>query len=231
MSNDPEPDTRQRRIAGWPRRLARRLLMAAGTILLIQLTIGFTGLPGALTRWLAGGDPSTDRPRYVVVLGGGGIPSATGLMRTYCAAAFAAGQTGMTFIVALPSDGDPATNSVGRMRDELILRGIPADAILMETRGRNTHEQAVNIREMLASDIDTPVALVTSPYHVRRAILCFRKEGFTQVTGLPSAEVSAEADMGNGLAFRYGFWNNLISALEVLRELTALALYAMQGWL
>lgn len=231
MSNTPEPGNRQGRVPDWLPRLARRLLMTAGIILLLQLTIGFTGLPGGLTRWLAGGNPPADTPRYVIVLGGGGIPSGTGLMRTYCAAAFAAGQTGMTFIVALPSDGDPATNSVGRMRAELILRGIPPDSILMETRGRNTREQALNIHAMLSTDADAPVALVTSPYHVRRALLCFRKAGFTRVTGLPSSEVSAEADMGNGLAFRYGFWSNLTATIEVLRELTALALYAARGWL
>lgn len=208
------------------------LLAACGVMFVVQIAVGFLGLPRTLTLWLTGGEPPRDvTPRYVVVLGGGGIPSESGLIRTYCAAAYGAGRSGVTFIVALPSDGDPATNSVGRMRDELILRGIPAGSVLMEYRGRSTQEQAVNIRRMIGSDAGKRVVIVTSPYHVRRSVLCFRKQGFNRVSGLPADSVGAEADLGGGVTLRYAFWNNLISTIEAARELCAMAQYKLRGWL
>ena len=33
----------------------------------------------------------------------------------------------------IPTDGVPEETSVGRMRDELVMRGVPAEQILMET--------------------------------------------------------------------------------------------------
>lgn len=231
MDDDRTYDRRGRRRRGWFSKALGFLLKLCGLAFVLQIAVGFVGLPGRLTAWLAGGEPPADHPRYVAVLGGGGIPSATGLMRTYCAAAYGAGRTGVTFIVALPADRDPETSSVGRMRDELVLRGIPAGSVLMEVRGRNTHEQARNIHRMLRSEEDEHIAIVTSPYHVRRALLCFRAQGFTHVTGLPATGVGAEADLGGGVTLRYAFWSNLVSEIEVLRELIALAQYRWNGWL
>lgn len=225
---DDRPQSRRKgpiaRGIGW-------LLALCGILFVAQVFVGFVGLPGWLLFWMTGGEPPVDHPRYVVVLGGGGIPSETGLMRTYCAAAYGAGRTGVTFIVALPADGDPTTNSVGRMRRELVMRGIPAESVIMEYRGRSTWEQAANIRRMLDSGTDQHMAIVTSPYHVRRALLCFRKQGFRNVTGLPAVGVGAEADLGGGTTLRYAFWSNLVSEIEVLRELCALAQYGWKGWI
>lgn len=215
----------RRRLPGW-------LLQLCGVIFLVQVGIGFLGLPGVLTRWLVGGVPQPiEDPRYVVVLGGGGIPSGSGLIRTYCAADYGVGLTGVTFIVALPADGDPATNSVGRMRDELVLRGIPREQVLLESKGRNTHEQAMNIRRMLDSDRGACVVLVSSPFHIRRSLLCFRQQGFERVVGLPAFGTGAEADLGGNTALRYDFWSNLTAGVEALRELCALAQYGLCGWL
>jgi uncharacterized SAM-binding protein YcdF (DUF218 family) len=214
-------------LAGWV------FVTLAGWVFVAQIVIGFTGLPHELTSWLAGNDFRSDgAPRYVVVLGGGGIPSETGLIRTYHAAAFDVAHTGLTHIVALPSDGDPTTNSVGRMRDELVMRGIPAASIRMEYRGRDTHEQAANVRTLLGPDaLNQSVIVVTSPYHLRRALLCFRKEGFRRVSGLPAQSIGAEADLGPGVAWRYVFWSNLENTIAAARELLALLQYGLKGWI
>lgn len=225
---DDMPQFRKR---GRITRVVGILLVLCGFLFMLQVLVGFVGLPCRLLFWMTGGEPPVDHPRCIVVLGGGGIPSETGLMRTYCAAAYGAGRTGVTFIVALPADGDPATSSVGRMRGELVMRGIPAESVIMEYRGRSTWEQAANIRRMLDSETDQHMAIVTSPYHVRRALLCFRKQGFRNVTGLPAVGVGAEADLGGGTTVRYAFWSNLVAEIEVLRELCALAQYWWKGWI
>jgi uncharacterized SAM-binding protein YcdF (DUF218 family) len=167
-----------------------------------------------------------------VVLGGGGIPSSSSLLRTYWAAQYGKNLTGTTFIVSLPSDGDPQTNNVGRMRDELVLRGIPLSAIRMEYHGVNTHEQAVNIQHLLGHEaLDQPILIVTSEYHMRRAVLCFRELGFTQVSGLLANEIGTEAEVGPWACLRYGVWAHLEQETHILRELVALEAYKLKGWI
>jgi uncharacterized SAM-binding protein YcdF (DUF218 family) len=102
----------------------------------------------------------------------------------------------------------------------------------MEYRGRNTHEEAVNIRDLLPPDsLDASVVLVTSPTHVRRAILCFRKAGFRHVTGMPAQSADVEANIGAHGLWRYGFWGNLENQIRIARECLALLQYKVKGWI
>ncbi len=189
-------------------------------VFLLQILLAVTGPPQCIVNWLEMPELAPQvTPRNLVVLGGGGIPSGSTLLRTYYAAQYGKNLTGTTFIVALPADGDPETSSVGRMRDELVLRGIPAAAIQMEYRGLNTHAQAVNVRDMLGPEaLDQPILIVTSGYHMRRAVLCFRKLGFTNVSGLLASEIGAEAEIGPWGWLRYGAWSHLERGIRVSRE-------------
>jgi uncharacterized SAM-binding protein YcdF (DUF218 family) len=242
------------------RALARLLAAAAAAAFGLQIALAFLGLPTPLTAWLGGrGLELREAPRYVVVAGGSGIPSETGLMRTYYAGLAGTAYTDAVFVVCLPAYRDPAQASVGRMRQELALRGIPDSRIRLESAGMNTHEQAANVRALLGDEaLDRPVLIVTSPYHVRRAVLCFRKAGFSRCGGLPAHTVSAENDMDalSPLPFtpsppgaagehplatryrqtapmpvRYWFWQNLSGQVWYFRELGSLVLYWMRGWI
>jgi uncharacterized SAM-binding protein YcdF (DUF218 family) len=212
--------------------LLRNLVRLAAALLGLQLVFAITGPPRALRDWLVGkGLEPRETPRTIVVLGGGGIPSESSLIRLYHAAQYGAGMTGTTFIVSLPADENPDANSVGRMRGELVLRGIPATQIRMETRGLGTRDQAVNIRSLLGESArQEPLVVVTSGYHVRRAVLAFRAAGFTNVRGLHAASIEAEADFGLFAWLRYGLWNNLACEADIMRELIALAFYKLRGW-
>ena len=216
----------------WIRSVGQRLGQAAGGLLVVQLICAGFGPPAVLRDWLdAKAEQPHGTPKYVVVLGGDGIPSGSSLIRSYYAAEFGRGQTGTTFIVALPADGDPNQSSVGRMRNELVLRGIPTSQILMETHGLNTYQQAGNIRRMLSpAALPEQILVVTSGFHMRRALLCFRKQGFQQVAILGAAGIDAEADPGWLTYLRYKIWANLIATIDVLRELSALLTYKLCGW-
>jgi uncharacterized SAM-binding protein YcdF (DUF218 family) len=200
--------------------LSRWALVVLG----LQILLICFGPPRSLEDWLnLARSPLPDSPRYLVVLGGGGVPSGSTLVRCYFAATIARQFTNTTVIVALPADGDPATSSVGRMRDELVLRGVPADAIRLASRGANTRQQADHIRDLLGESArEESVLVVTSHYHARRAVLCFRRAGFRNVTGVSAEEVDAEAEIGGGAWLRYGVWGNARSAVGVARELVAL---------
>jgi len=199
----------------------------------LQVLASLFRMPRWLSDWLAdAGSALVDRPRYVVVLGGGGIPSETGLMRTYRAAQLHGAYPEAHFIVSLPTQNDPDDSSVGRMRDELAMRGVPASSIRLEYRALNTHEQAVEIAKMIEPEgLDAAVVVVTSPFHVRRALLCFRKAGFANVSGKAAVHVTAEADFGGGVAVRYGFWDALETEIHFTREIVALLYYKLRGWI
>jgi len=202
-------------------------------VFLLQLAVAVVGIPAEANWWFAGPrlEPG-EIPQTVVVLGGGGIPSESGLVRTYHAAAIGTNFPAARFIVSLPADEDPETSSVGRMRDELVMRGIRRASILMEHDALNTRQQAVAIREMLGTDaLDQPILLVTSPTHGRRAVLCFRKAGFRKAGCSVAQVVAAEADPGEFAAVRYGFWRGMEIQVRFARELTAMVCYKLRGWI
>lgn len=231
-------------------RLARGLLALVGLAAVTLAALGFTSLPWKAYAWLSTDAARLgDGPEYIVVLGGGGIPSRSGLVRSYRAAEAARRFEDATVIVALPQDDELEKSAPARMKAELVLRGVAADRILLEPGGRNTREQALNVAEMIDADpARAPVLVVTSPDHLKRALLSFRKAGFGRVAGLPSLEESVAIDLsydadalgGNGLpvpdvggmiTVRYRFWTNLAYEMDVARELCALAYYRLKGWI
>jgi len=224
---------RRHQHAGPLRFFGRTLVRISAALFLVQIALATPLLDGIVASWLK--VPGTDAmgiPEYIVVLGGGGIPSDTGLMRTYYGATHSIAFPDATVIVALPADEDPETSSVGRMKDELVLRGVPASSILMETKGRNTHEQAEGIRAMLGpGTIDAPVHIVTERSHLRRSVLCFRKAGFSRVFGIGTHNTGAEADVGAGTFLRYTLWTNLQLQIRVMREMIATGVYKLRGWI
>ncbi len=201
----------------------RFISRAAVVLVALELLVLVFGPPQFVEHWLScAGTSPNPHPRYIVVLGGGGIPSDTSLTRCYYAAQFGRGMTNTTFVVALPTNGDPETSNVGKMRDELVLRGIPAVDIRLEYRGLNTRQQAASVGMLLgATAKNEPVVVVTSHLHMRRALMCFRKAGFTNVTGLVAQEHWAEAPSGPWSWFRYKAWNNGVNSIQILRELVA----------
>ncbi len=63
------------------------------------------------------------------------------------------------------------------VRRFLVDLGVPADKIIMEYKSRNTLENALFSREIcLKSGFRSPI-LVTSAYHMKRSVMCFKKAG------------------------------------------------------
>lgn len=63
------------------------------------------------------------------------------------------------------------------IRDAMLLMGVPVSDILVENLSRNTHESAVELKKMLEprSINSSDCLLITSAFHMRRSIACFRK--------------------------------------------------------
>ena len=215
--------------------LCKLLWHSSALILCVAFVLAWTSIPSRAIGWLALRDVRAETmppPKHIVVLGGGGIPSQSGLMRTYAGASLHPKFPNATWWVSLPADDDPETDSVGLMKQELILRGVPSDQIDMEHTARNTYEQAVEMRKLIG-DIEAaePLMIVTSAPHMRRAVAAFEKQGFTDVWPHTAKEQDLEADVGPYVRVRYSFWQNLEAEVRFARECVALLVYRLRGWI
>jgi len=66
----------------------------------------------------------------------------------------------------------------GIMKDLLVSMGLPSQRIIIDNQSSNTHESAVNVRQILDQD---DLILVTSAGHMPRAMETFRKAGMNPV--------------------------------------------------
>ena len=111
----------------------------------------------------------------------------------------------------------------------LRLAGVPNSAIILEDKSRNTRENALLARQLLAGmpELDTLI-LVTSAFHQRRALGCFTKVGLRPIAfpaGYRSTDRRATPD----------YW--LVPSAEALanftllvHEVTGWAVYRVRGW-
>jgi len=232
-------------------RVLHGLIMVAGVIILFVFVLSFTRYPWKMYGWISRDTHVINTPpSYIVVMGGGGIPSESGLIRTWYAAEDAHRYPLAKIIVTLPDDEDVEKSHADKMLDELTMRGVAPERLLAEKKGRNTREQAMFIKEMLGKTCDEPILIVTSGPHMKRSLLTFRKLGFTDISGCIAEDESVEVDLtyhpdelggqrrafptpaaGGNTFIRYRWWNNLQYLLWTARELTALAYYWMRGWI
>ncbi len=217
------------------RRVFRSVLLAfRWSLFLLGLSVFLAvicGVPRGLYRWLSvGGASVPESVDYIVVLGGGGIPSGSGLMRTYCGAEAAGLYTNAKCIVSLPTDIDIEDSNVGRMRDELVMRGVRRERVLIESRAHDTFQQSIEIKHMLGEGFEkTHLLIVTSPSHLRRSKMCFDAQGFENVYVSAAREVGADADMGTTKTLKFFLWCNAADWIKVSRELCALGYYKVLG--
>lgn len=220
------------------------VLLFAGVVALLVTGLVLTPIPWRVYNWLCTDETVLQgNPEYIVILGGGGIPSESGLIRCYYGALAANEFPEAKIIVALPDEGTGENSSLRKMAYELMRRDVEPERILSEKKGRNTREQAVLIRALLGS---TPgqvsMLIVTSNTHMRRAMMTFRAAGFEKAAPYQASGISLDMDltyqdkelggqravMTSGelqIWLRYGVWNNVQYLTRSLRELVAISYY------
>ncbi|WP_020600235.1 YdcF family protein [Spirosoma panaciterrae] len=122
-------------------------------------------------------------------------------------------------------------NDEGQMTARfLIIGGVRPDDIILENKSRNTHENAVFTAQMLHQRFrQNQCVLITSAWHMRRAIACFRKEG-VRVTPFPTCFLS------NQRSFAPGDWllpheEEFFNAYYLVRELVGYVSYWVAGYI
>lgn len=230
-------------------RIMKILLIVAGIFSVLGGILAFTTLPFHARHWLGTTKGIVQQPPSIIILmGGAGFPSEDGLLRCYFASVLAHKFPQAVLIIALPGDTTDSVSSPRLMQAELFLRGIQKERILFENQGRNTRQQAMQIAARFNPADSLKLAVVTSPEHMYRSILCLNKVGFKQVKGFPTTDISIEEDylyfndaelkgnraippIGHNKQFRYQFWNHLEYEILVAREWCALFYYKLRSWI
>lgn len=144
-------------------------------------------LLGTLEAWHPESDTSK-RFDAIVVLGGSvqvqgtlrprATLTETSQYRTSCGALLYKQGRSSRLVVSgghVPTDGHGPTVA-SAMKVWAIQLGVPADAIVEESRSRTTYENAVESKRLLG--VDASILLVTTAYHIPRAVGLFTKQGF-----------------------------------------------------
>lgn len=175
------------------------------------------------------------------------MPSESNLMRLWYAIELSHLYPHSQLIIAIPGDTSDATSAICLMADYAVKQGIGGERISYEPDGGNTRVQALNVFSRYYTATDS-ILLVTSPEHLRRAMMAFETAGFTNLGGQPAFPVALEGNLifssdqsgqaaayapeiGDNLQIRYQFWNHLIFEIVLLREYCALMYYKINGWI
>ena len=104
-----------------------------------------------------------------------------------CEAALKAWRSGLCpVIIVCGAQGanEPETEAAA-MRRWMIAHGVPEDRVIAEDRSRNTRENLVNARAIMAERGLKTAAVCTNDYHLTRALWLARDEGIP-ATGIPA---------------------------------------------
>ena len=118
------------------------------------------------------------------------------------------------------------------------LLGVPDEALWLEAQSRNTYENALYSREMLAEAGLDDILLVTSAMHMPRSVPLFIAQGL-QVTAAPTDYLVSDAEWQH--LWRGGPTATLINLLpnveyltyttRCLKEYIGIFVYGLRGWL
>ena len=111
----------------------------------------------------------------------------------------------------------------------LRLSGIPAQAILTETKSRNTHENAIFSAKILQELYPNQTHyLITSAFHLRRAVGCFQTAG-VKVMAVPAAFMSQKTNFNPDNLFLPEEVNLLIMN-KLVHEIIGFWVYKVRGY-
>jgi uncharacterized SAM-binding protein YcdF (DUF218 family) len=236
-----------RKISTFLLQTLRLSLMVLGGIFLVMLIVACTSWPFWAQYRLGKAEAGLpEQAGTILVMGSGGFPSESVLMRLWYTIELAQDYPGAKVVVATPGEITDSASTVFQTITYLIDHQIAKERIVVEPEGLNTRHQALMAYELYRKGaFETPLVIVTSSEHVYRSVLSFRKAGFQQVSGHPATEIMLETDLdlqeedlgGNmpvnasSINIRYQFWNYFQLEIRVLREYVAIAYYWVKGWI
>ncbi|MGA2181777.1 MAG: YdcF family protein [Bryobacteraceae bacterium] len=225
-----------------PRLAGALFLVSALTLYALSTQWGSGVLIAPLENWYADvGVESAPQADAIVVLGGG-VQAAAGRHKEpelaeagdrirKGAALYKAGKAPIILdsggnIDFLDGAAEPEAVSAGRILESL---GIPATALVAESKSRNTHENAEMTWSLLSARGAHRILLVTSATHMPRSVALFRRAGFV-VIPVPCNHIAGWGEPS--LLFSLlPEPQPLADSRGALREYMGLTVYWLRGWL
>lgn len=130
----------------------------------------------------------------------------------------------------LLSGGSPAggRSEAEQMRHLLLVMGIPSHAMVLEQASRNTHENALYSAPLLKDRGVQRILLVTSAFHMRRAVPLFERQGLEVLPAPTDYQLVVSESVVPGWVPSV---RNLARTSVALHELLGFAVYRWRGWL
>ena len=164
-----------------------RVMSAAGILTLAGLLWLAGGGPIGIDRWLDVTEPAVPA-EAIVVLGGGttsdNLPLPQGWERITTAARLYT--DGLAPVVIFSGGGTARVSESEIYANAAVWLGIPRSAIVFEPTAQSTSDHGHALRGFVLPDgtaigPDTPLLVVTSTFHSRRALMAFARAGFRHV--------------------------------------------------
>jgi uncharacterized SAM-binding protein YcdF (DUF218 family) len=187
----------------------------AAVLLVVVLGLAGLGLTDLPARWLMLEDPRTRVDAAVILAGDPDYE------RTQAGAELV--RSGTAHLLVL-TGGEPGPgDSAESLRVKALAWGVPGERIRLETVSRGTRESLLAVAPILRQENVRTVALVTSPYHQRRAFLLARRV-------LPDMEVFNCPARPSSWSPR-AWWRGSRSRRIVISEYAKIFYSALRGWL
>ncbi len=125
---------------------------------------------------------------YVIVLGAkvnGTKPSRVLRQRLDAATEYAEQNKSAEIIVTGGKGADEAISEAEAMKNYLVKKGIAGDRIITENNAADTGEN-LEFSKNIIGDTDKNIVIVTSDFHMYRAVKIAEQTGFTRVSELPA---------------------------------------------
>lgn len=183
---------------------------------------------------LGGGTRGNDPPRPMTEINEAGDRLLYGASLYHNGAAPVVLVTGGSIEWLTPEGIGPEANDMLAL---MTLLGIPPAALLLETESRNTYENALFSKQLLAEAGIDDILLVTSAMHMPRSLPLFEAQGL-RVTPAPTDYLVSDAEWRH-------LWDggptvtliNLLPNVEyltyttrALKEYIGIAVYGLRGW-
>tara|TARA_Y100000588_G_scaffold227176_1_gene240991 strand:- start:3343 stop:4119 length:777 start_codon:yes stop_codon:yes gene_type:complete len=107
--------------------------------------------------------------------------------------------------------------------------GIPESSIVLEKQSRNTYQNAVQVKKILKTRELTRILLVTSAFHMPRAIRTFQHAGLDAIPSPSGYSVAAYSK-----PVILDWWprlGNISKAQAVVKENLGIFVYRLRGWI
>jgi uncharacterized SAM-binding protein YcdF (DUF218 family) len=133
------------------------------------------------------------------------------------------------FVVASGGKVSPRQTSEATgliVRETLVQLGVPKDRLILQITSRNTHEEVLLDTEVIRNLRADRVVVVTSDFHMRRAVGAFRAAGL-EVTPAVSREPLPPRFWGDWVIPGE---RGLVTASAFAHEVLGIAYYRLRGW-